>query len=96
MVNPESPELPESIESAVRAYSDSRRLTRELQARWLAWAPTDAAALLEVAEALGLGGNQIAYRANNSVHLGHVLLLSLHHGPHTQRETFIRIPYFAQ
>ncbi len=44
----------------MRAYAASRRLRAGLEARWLAWASADAAAMLEFAEALRLGGNQIA------------------------------------
>jgi len=44
----------------VRAYALSRRLRAGLEARWLAWAPADAAAMLDLAGALRLGGNQIA------------------------------------
>ena len=44
----------------MRAYAASRRLRAGLEARWLAWASADAAAMLKLAEALRLGGNQIA------------------------------------
>jgi len=49
-----------NIEASVRSYSASRRLGAGLEARWLAWEPADAAAMLQLAEAFGLGGNQIA------------------------------------
>jgi hypothetical protein len=51
---------PTPLEAAVRSYAASRRLRAGLEARWLAWASADAAAMLELAEALRLGGNQIA------------------------------------
>lgn len=57
----QSPEewLAAALETSVRSYAASRRLRPGLEARWLAWAPADAAALLRLAEALRLGGNQI-------------------------------------
>jgi hypothetical protein len=45
--------------ASVRAYAVARRLPAALETRWLAWAAGDAAALLRLAEALGLGANQL-------------------------------------
>ncbi len=43
----------------VRAYVASRRIDEAIAVRWRAWESGDALALLDLAEALGLGGNQI-------------------------------------
>jgi hypothetical protein len=49
-----------TLEVAVRAYAAARQIGQALELRWLGWAHEDAAALLELAQALGLGGNQLA------------------------------------
>jgi hypothetical protein len=49
----------ESFADGVRSYAATRRLGARLVTRWLGWPPPDAAALLDVAEGLGLGANQI-------------------------------------
>ena len=49
----------ESFADRVRSYAATRRLDARLVTRWLGWPPADAAALLDVAEGLGLGANQI-------------------------------------
>jgi hypothetical protein len=52
--------LDRALESAVRAYIADRRIGAAVAARWLRWNPADGAALLQLAEALALGGNQLA------------------------------------
>jgi hypothetical protein len=51
---------PATLEAAVRAYAAARRLGKALELRWVGWARDDAEALLELAQALGLGSNQLA------------------------------------
>lgn len=48
-----------STESAIRSFADQRRYRATTVDRWLALAVTDAAALLDVAEPLRLGENQL-------------------------------------
>jgi hypothetical protein len=43
----------------VRAYVAARRIDEAIATRWFAWASCDGLALLDLAEGLGLGGNQI-------------------------------------
>ncbi len=45
-------------ESAARAFADARRFAAATRERWLALAPADRDALLEIAERLRLGENQ--------------------------------------
>jgi hypothetical protein len=45
-------------ESAVRAFAEARRFAAATRERWLALAPADRDALLEIAERLRLGENQ--------------------------------------
>jgi hypothetical protein len=47
------------VHAAVRVYADTRHLGAAVVERWYAWRVADAEALLGLAEALGLGGNQI-------------------------------------
>ncbi len=47
------------VDDAVHAYAETRRLGAAVTARWLAWSAADAAALLGLAEGLGLGANQL-------------------------------------
>jgi hypothetical protein len=49
----------ENLAEGVRSHAATRRLDARLVARWLSWPPLDGAALLGVAENLGLGANQI-------------------------------------
>lgn len=51
--------LQRTIDASIRAYAASRRLGPAVEAQWIAWPPGDGAALLEVAEALTLGGNHL-------------------------------------
>ena len=51
--------LPTALEASIRAYAAAHRLDAALQGRWLAWESDDAAMLLELAEALGAGGNHV-------------------------------------
>jgi len=48
-----------ALDTAVRAYIADRHIGAVVAARWLRWSPADAAALLDIAEALALGSNQL-------------------------------------
>jgi hypothetical protein len=48
-----------AVSRAVRSYAETRHLGAAVVERWQAWRAEDAEALLGLAEALGLGGNQI-------------------------------------
>jgi hypothetical protein len=52
--------LDQALDTAVRAYIADRHISPVVAARWLHWGSADAAALLQIAEALALGGNQLA------------------------------------
>jgi hypothetical protein len=52
--------LSADIGPSVRAYVAAQRIDARVEARWLAWAEPDAAALLGLGQKLGLGGNHLA------------------------------------
>jgi hypothetical protein len=49
----------DDLDGAIRAYADAHRLGEATLARWLGWATADRAALLDLARALGPGGNHL-------------------------------------
>lgn len=52
--------LQSTVEASIRAYAATRRLGAAVEEQWAAWPPDDAAALLDLAGALRLGGNHLS------------------------------------